>query len=97
MDDFLDTSWLSQATIDGMGQEFVGNGNVDSSTNQQRSAWKTADLLLEKTIALKDQFFWQSHTLSHLARDDLGVSDCYTEDTGKQNKSMVMFGDGVDA
>lgn len=46
--------------------------------------WKFNDPLLAETITLREDFFWQSHTLSHLARDDLGLSDCYTEDTGKK-------------
>lgn len=45
-------------------------------------AWDTDDLLV-KSLELKDKFYWQSHTLSHLSRDNLGQSDCDTEDGGK--------------
>lgn len=75
MDDIHSRTWLSQGTIDAMTEEFSSS---DSTKN-----WKANDLLLAETITLKEEFFWQSHTLSHLARDDLGLSDCYTEDTGK--------------
>lgn len=76
MDDIHLRSWLSQETLDAMADEF---GSEYDSVN-----WRTKDPLLAKTIDLKEHFFWQSHTLSHLARDNLGLSDCYTEDTGKK-------------
>lgn len=41
-----------------------------------------ADDLLARSLADMDAFFWQSHTLTHLARDNLGKNDCDSEDTG---------------
>lgn len=76
MDDIHPRSWLSQGTIDAMAEEFSSS---DSNVN-----WKANDLLLAESITLQEDFFWQSHTLSHLARDNLGLSDCYTEDTGEK-------------
>lgn len=65
----VDTTWLSRA-VPGMTAEF------------EAGEWASDDLL-EAAISLKDDFFWQSHTFSHLARDDLGESDCQAEDGGK--------------
>lgn len=64
--------WWSQATLDGMRAEF------DSGK------WKEKDDLLEASLEMVDDFHWQSHTMSHLARDDLGVTDCNAEDGGKR-------------
>lgn len=51
--------------------------------------WKVKDLLLSASLDMKDDFFWQSHTLSHQARDNLGQLDCESEDGGKNfNYSM---------
>ncbi|CAM9243838.1 unnamed protein product, partial [Pylaiella littoralis] len=38
------------------------------------------DDLLAASRALKNSFLWQSHSMSHLARDDLGKADCTMED-----------------
>lgn len=62
--------WFSQETIDGMEAEF--------------DDWKKKDDLLAATLDMKNDFFWQSHTLSHQARDNLGEVDCESEDGGKK-------------
>ncbi|CAN0561855.1 unnamed protein product [Ectocarpus sp. 12 AP-2014] len=41
-----------------------------------------SDDLLARVQADLDAFFWQSHTLTHLSRDNLGKSDCDIEDGG---------------
>ena len=41
------------------------------------------DDLLARVQADLDAFYWQSHTFSHLARDNLGLNDCRTEDAGE--------------
>ena len=61
--------WFSQDTIDGMAAEF--------------DDWVAKDDLLEATLEMKEDFFWQSHTLSHQARDNLGEVDCESEDGGE--------------
>lgn len=42
-----------------------------------------ADNLLRYVIRVLRYGFWQSHTLSHLARDNLGQYDCDAEDGGE--------------
>ena len=44
--------------------------------------WDSDDLL-KWVVNNKEVFWWQSHTLTHLARDNLGKSDCAIEDGGK--------------
>lgn len=46
-------------------------------------AW-ASDALLSWVLDNLDTFWWQSHTLSHLARDNLGQSDCTIEDGGER-------------
>lgn len=43
------------------------------------------DDLLARVQADLGAFYWQSHTFSHLARDNLGLNDCRTEDAGDAN------------
>ena len=40
------------------------------------------DLLARVQLDL-GAFYWQSHTLTHLARDNLGTNDCDIEDGGE--------------
>ncbi|CAN0374160.1 unnamed protein product [Pylaiella littoralis] len=61
-------NWLADA-VPGMTAEF--NGGL----------W-AADDLLAWVLSNLDTFWWQSHTLSHLMRDDLGRNDCENEDSG---------------
>ena len=42
-----------------------------------------SDDLLARVQADLDGFYWQSHTLSHLSRDNLGKNDCDIEDGGQ--------------
>lgn len=42
-----------------------------------------SDGLLAWVLSNLGTFWWQSHTLTHLARDDLGQNDCDNEDGGK--------------
>lgn len=42
-----------------------------------------SDDLLARVQADLDAFYWQSHTLTHLSRDNLGKNDCDIEDGGK--------------
>lgn len=62
--------WWSQATLDGMRTEF------------DCGDWDSDDLLMASLDMVHD-FHWQSHTMSHLARDDLGETDCNMEDGGE--------------
>lgn len=41
------------------------------------------DDLLDRVRTDLDAFYWQSHTLSHLGRDNLGANDCDIEDAGE--------------
>lgn len=43
----------------------------------------SSDDLLARVQAGLSNFYWQSHTLTHLARDNLGVNDCDIEDGGE--------------
>ncbi|CAM9431410.1 unnamed protein product [Scytosiphon promiscuus] len=71
----LPEGWLASATP-GMTAEFDGG------------AW-SADGLLGWVISNLGTFWWQSHTLSHLARDDLGESDCSIEDGGNAQIAVL--------
>ena len=42
------------------------------------------DDLLEWVTSNLDKFYWQSHTLTHIIRDNLGAADCAIEDSGKR-------------
>lgn len=53
--------------------------------------WKKEDDLLAATLEMKDDFFWQSHTLSHQARDNLGEVDCESEDGGTIPQQMMRY------
>ncbi|CAM9972579.1 unnamed protein product [Choristocarpus tenellus] len=65
-----DENWLTTA-VPGMQNEYEAGG------------WANDDLLAAVlTEEVKTTFHWQSHTMSHLARDNLGQSDCTIEDTG---------------
>lgn len=75
-------NWYNQATVDGMQAEF-DSGN-----------WTAKDDLLAATLELQDEFFWQSHTLSHQARDNLGKLDCESEDGGKRKNGGLGAGGG---
>lgn len=70
----LPEGWLATA-VPGMTAEF------------NSGAW-AADGLLGWVLSNLGTFWWQSHTLSHLARDDLGASDCAIEDGGE---SFFLF------
>lgn len=65
----LPTDWLTSA-VPGMTSEF-NSGD-----------WNSDDLL-GWCVNNKQAFWWQSHTLTHLARDNLGESDCTIEDGGE--------------
>lgn len=43
-----------------------------------------SDDLLVQIQADLDAFYWQSHSLTHLARDNTGKDDCDIEDQGQQ-------------
>ncbi|CAM9431671.1 unnamed protein product, partial [Hapterophycus canaliculatus] len=49
-----------------------------------------ADDLLVHVQENLDAFYWQSHTFSHLARDDLGVNDCLAEDAGNVQMAILL-------
>eukprot|EP00904_Undaria_pinnatifida_P003101 jgi/Undpi1/12792/HiC_scaffold_7.g02459.m1 len=76
----LPTDWLTSA-VPGMTSEY-SNGD-----------WASDDLL-EWCVNNKDAFWWQSHTLTHLARDNLGESDCSIEDGGNAQIAVLtgLFG-----
>ncbi|CAM9875608.1 unnamed protein product, partial [Sphacelaria rigidula] len=72
----LPVNWLANS-VPGMAQEFP--------------TWRAKDDLLDATIsqAILDKFHWQSHTYSHLARDNLGQSDCDIEDGGNAQIAVI--------
>lgn len=47
-----------------------------------------ADDLLARVQADLDAFYWQSHTFSHLSRDNLGLNDCRAEDAGERQTEL---------
>lgn len=51
----------------------------------------TVDDLLVHVQENLDAFYWQSHTFSHLARDDLGVNDCLAEDAGEKTVKETLM------
>lgn len=71
-------NWWSQSNLDGMKAEFDGD------------LWASDDLLAA-SLEMKDDYHWQSHTMSHLARDNLGEDDCVMEDGGKPMCSGVWL------
>lgn len=76
IDTILPENWLTVAATDtGMQAEFP--------------AWRAKDGLLNASLSLFDKFYWQSHTLSHLARDNLGVTDCKIEDYGENGQPLL--------
>ena len=50
--------------------------------------WNESDPLLKASLDMIDDFHWQSHTMSHLSRDDLGETDCTMEDGGGCRKGQ---------
>lgn len=71
----LGVNWLSRAFnpadgVNGMAEDIAANKF-------------TGDDLLDRVQADLDAFYWQSHTLSHLGRDNLGANDCDIEDAGE--------------
>lgn len=71
----LPEGWLSTA-VPGMKAEMAA-GN-----------WSSDDLL-EWVLSNKGDFWWQSHTMSHLSRDNLGQSDCEIEDGGSAQFAVI--------
>ena len=67
-------NWWSAERRDGLREAFGIEGED----------WKENDELLRASLELVDKFHWQSHTMSHLARDNLGETDCFMEDNGKE-------------
>lgn len=65
----LPQNWYTTGTIEAL-QKAYDTGAFDQ------------DDLLHEAQDLKDEFFWQSHTFSHLARDNLAEYDCSMEDGG---------------
>lgn len=65
----ISPSWYTTGTIDALRADYAAG------------LWASDDLLATSQ-ALQDDFHWQSHSFSHLARDNLGSSDCATEDGG---------------
>eukprot|EP00903_Cladosiphon_okamuranus_P012911 g12054.t1 len=48
------------------------------------------DDLLARVQADLDAFYWQSHTFSHLSRDNLGLNDCRAEDAGNTQMAILL-------
>jgi len=69
------TTWL-QTAVTGMKTEF------DSGM------W-SSDLLLKWFLDNDDKVYMQGHTLSHVDRDNLGVSDCSVEDIGNVQIAVI--------
>lgn len=71
--------------------DWLGFGVTGMQTEFAAGGWSSDDLLAA-TLADLDAFYWQSHTLTHLARDNLGVADCDTEDGGeKRGKAFTTL------
>ncbi|CAM9244706.1 unnamed protein product [Choristocarpus tenellus] len=71
------TTWLSGA-VPGMAADFAAG------------LWSSDDLMTATLTTVKDKFYWQSHTMSHLSRDNLGASDCQIEDEGNIALAKAM-------
>ncbi|CAM9550448.1 unnamed protein product, partial [Discosporangium mesarthrocarpum] len=69
-------NWVADS-VDGMGQEY-GAGD-----------WASDDLLAKVLETMMD-FQWHSHTLTHLARDDLLYDDCAIEDQGNVQIAILL-------
>eukprot|EP00904_Undaria_pinnatifida_P011670 jgi/Undpi1/7633/HiC_scaffold_23.g10106.m1 len=48
------------------------------------------DDLLEWVTSNLDKFYWQSHTLTHIIRDNLGAADCAIEDSGNAQMAVLI-------
>ena len=70
--------WFNETTVDGMRAEYLSG------------KWNRTDDLLLASLELKNDFFWQSHTLSNQARDNLGEVDCQSEDGGKRPGGVLL-------
>lgn len=68
-------NWLSTAFNPADGQTGLSE-EIDAGLFE-------SDGLLAQVQADLDAFFWHSHSLTHLARDNLGKSDCDIEDAGQ--------------
>lgn len=73
-------SWWSEDRLAGL---------TDSFTSEN---WVEKDDLLKASLELVERFHWQSHTMSHLARDNLGETDCIMEDGGEEQYGRVGRG-----
>lgn len=69
-------NWWSEDTLAGLEEEF----------SSESGGWTEKDDLLKASLELLDSFHWQSHTMSHLARDNLGETDCIMEDGGEEEE-----------
>lgn len=71
--------------LDWLSTTFNPADGVDGIAADIDAGLFAADDLLVYVQNNLDAFYWQSHSFSHLARDDLGVNDCLAEDAGKEN------------
>lgn len=71
----LGLNWLSLA--------FNPAAGVDGMAQDVAAGKFLGDDLLARVQADLNAFYWQSHTLTHLARDNLGANDCDIEDGGE--------------
>ncbi|CAN0017372.1 unnamed protein product, partial [Ectocarpus sp. 13 AM-2016] len=78
-----DPNWLSI-------QFNPANGELGMQDDYDAGLFDSDDLLARVQADL-DAFFWQSHTMTHLSRDNLGKNDCDIEDGGNA-RLAVMFG-----
>ena len=69
-------NWV-QDSVPGMTAEF-NNGQ-----------WSSDDLL-DYTTSNTDKFWWQSHGLAHMLRDDLVAADCFIEDRGNAEITNII-------
>lgn len=56
-----------------------------------KDTWITDDDLLAQVLAYSTDFYHGSHTLVHLSRDQLGVTDCNQEDQGEGRRDKLLF------
>ena len=68
--------WV-EASVDGLTSEFNSGG------------WNSDDLL-DYTVSNTNKFWWQSHGLAHMLRDDLLSEDCFIEDRGTTEIANII-------
>lgn len=71
-----------QLFVDWLSLAFNPAEGVPGMAEDEAAGKFAGDDLLAQVRSDFDAFYWQSHTLTHLARDNLGANDCDIEDGG---------------